>query len=166
MKDPNPIHDYFPEALVKTFPDCNIIEMHRNPADVCLVFGFSLILSNDSFMKSLHSYFLLESSVAKLLLYGENYDLQKYGQRMVKTFHTRRFRIDRFKVCFSIFRLRGISHSFFRSHFLKQMLIDLWIYDTMISWWTLLKLWRPSTNNLVTDIHQNLNLSMASIDVF
>jgi hypothetical protein len=82
MKDPNPIHDYFPEALVKTFPDCNIIEMHRNPAD------------------SLHSYFLLESSVAKLLLYGENYDLQKYGQRMVKTFHTRRFRIDRFKESF------------------------------------------------------------------
>ena len=34
MKDPNPIHDYFPEALVKTFPDANIIEMHRNPADV------------------------------------------------------------------------------------------------------------------------------------
>ena len=37
MKDPNPTHDYFPEALLKTFPDANIIEMHRHPADVCSI---------------------------------------------------------------------------------------------------------------------------------
>lgn len=81
MKDPNPIHDYFPEAMVETFPDCNIVEMHRNPAD------------------SLKSYFLLESTVAKLL-YGEEYDCEGYGKRMIQTYHTRRTRINNFKKSF------------------------------------------------------------------
>mmetsp|Transcript_13720 Transcript_13720/g.18873 ORF Transcript_13720/g.18873 Transcript_13720/m.18873 type:complete len:445 (-) Transcript_13720:120-1454(-) len=78
MKDPNPTHDYFPEALLKTFPDANIIEMHRHPAD------------------SLRSYFLLESEVAKLF-YTKTYDLVSYGKRLIQTFLTRRERIDSFK---------------------------------------------------------------------
>jgi len=49
----------------------------------------------------LQSFFLLDSSVSKLLLYEENnYDLVKFGKRVMTTFHTRRTRIDRFKVSF------------------------------------------------------------------
>jgi len=92
MKDPNPLHDYFPEALVNTFPDANLIEVHRNPAD------------------SLLSYLLLESSVAKLL-YGDNYDLKAFGQRMIKTYITRRERIDKFKATFPKERFLDLTYN-------------------------------------------------------
>jgi len=73
MKDPQ-VHSYFLGALIETFPDANIVEVHRHPGD------------------SLHSYLLLESTVADL--FYEPYDRRAYGARMFETFRKRRRVMD------------------------------------------------------------------------